>query len=73
MMPPERKTLPKSSPYVLKELITEALAIKYEVGIYDEARPCPRCNSTELARHDLSEKNFCTIITKDGFRPIRFS
>src|SRR5712691_8245265 len=69
-MPPKRKTLPSSSPDVLKRLIPEALAIKYQGMVYDEARPCPECGCEDVTRYDTRERTFCMTIVDDSFKRI---
>jgi rubredoxin len=70
LMPPKRKTLPASSPDILKKLIPEALAIKYQGLVYDEARPCPRCGCEAVTRYDMEDRTFCTTIVDGSFEPI---
>jgi rubredoxin len=69
-MPPKRKTLPSSSPDVLKKLIPEALAINYQGMVYDEAKPCPECRCEDVTRYDMRGRTFCTTIVDGSFRPI---
>ena len=68
-MVPKRKTLPKSSPEILRKFIPQILEMKYQGLLYDEAMPCPDCGSQDIARHDMVERLFCLAITDDGFRP----
>jgi len=70
-MVPKRKTLPKSSPEILRKFIPQILEMKYQGLLYDEAMPCPDCGSQDIARHDMVERLFCLAITDDGFRPIK--
>lgn len=70
-MRPKRKVLPRMSPDLLKRLIPEALAIRYEGMVYDESRPCPECGCEEVIRHDMDERVFCITIVDDGFKPIK--
>ena len=68
-MPPKRKVLPSSSPDILKTLIPEALAMKYQGMAYDEARPCPECGCRDVTRYDMKGRTFCTTIVDGSFRP----
>ncbi len=70
MMPPKRKTLPSSSPDVLKKIIPEALAMKYQGMVYDESRPCPRCRCEDSTRYDMEDRTFCTTIVDGSFKQI---
>lgn len=71
LMPPRAKTLPKLTPDILKRLIPESLAKKYDGIAFDEPKPCPRCSCVGSMRNDMKEKTFCTVITDDGFRDVR--
>lgn len=69
-MPPKRKVLSRSSPDILKRLIPEALAMKYQGMVYDEVTPCPECRCKDVTRYDMKDRMFCTTIVDGSFKPI---